>query len=138
MYANRHSRRHRHAAFTIALAGVLAGACSQHPTASTTHAATDSGRALLQVSVTPAALRLTVGDTVVLRAEVRDRYGNLVPDLVPTWETNAAAVVIVSPDGSQARVIGIGAGEARVTARANDATGAASLSVSAFGTPPQL
>jgi hypothetical protein len=138
MYAQQPARRNRHHTLTIATLAALIGACAEHPVAVNTNSGSANDRTLLQVSVTPLSSRLELGDTLMLRAEIRDRYGNPVQDLVPAWETNATAVVIVSPDGTHARVIAIGAGEARVTARVGDAAAAASLSVAAGNTPPQL
>jgi uncharacterized protein YjdB len=130
------TRRQRHALAVIA-AAALVGACNQHPVAARSEEPRVTNGQLLKVSVSPASPRMLVGDTITLRAEIRDRFGHMVADLVPVWESTEAAVVIVSPDGTSARVIAIGAGEARVIARAQDALGAASVSVSGTNAPPQ-
>lgn len=118
------------------LAAALLGACDQHPVATRSDAPPPTSGQLLKVSVSPASPRLHVGDTITLRAEVRDAFGHTIPDLIATWGANAAAVVIVSPDGASARVTAIGAGEARVSARVQDIAGAASVSVAPADAPP--
>lgn len=137
MHAYQQTTRHYRHALAMLVAAALVGACHQNPVSSNAEAPSVTNRQLLQISISPASPRLLVGDTIMLRAEIRDRFGHMVADLVPVWESTEAAVVIVSPDGTSARVIAIGAGEARVIARAQDATGAASVSVSGTSAPPQ-
>lgn len=113
-------------AATLALGACLPDAVAPRPDDASRVPAVN---APLFVRITPAAVHLGVGDTLTLEAEVRDRYGNAVQDLVPEWESTATAIVLVSPDGKRAHVVGVGAGEARILARILDVSAAASVSV---------
>ncbi len=84
------------------------------------------------VSVTPADVRLTVGDSAQLAAEVRDQNGQVMTGATVAWASNDVAVASVTSAGL---VRGAGAGSATITATAGQASGNAAVTVSP--PPPQ-
>ena len=79
------------------------------------------------VTVTPATAELTaLGETVQLRAEVRDQNDQSMAGASVTWASSSAAVATVSAAGL---VTGLAAGEAEVTATSSGVSGGAMISV---------
>jgi uncharacterized protein YjdB len=85
------------------------------------------------VSVSPAALGLTVGTTQQLAATVLDASGNVLTGQAIAWATSNGAVVTVSVNGVATAVA---AGSANITATVSGKTGAASVTVSSPPPPP--
>jgi hypothetical protein len=83
------------------------------------------GPAAAAVEVTPPRATIWVGDTVRLRAEVRDSAGAPVLAAV-RWLSPPGGLAAVSPDGL---LTAFAAGEARVGAESGGARGAASLTI---------
>ncbi len=79
------------------------------------------------VSVTPAQVRLTVGDSARLAAEVRDQNGQAMASATVRWTSGNAAAASVTSAGL---VRGISAGSATIAATAGQASGAAEITVS--------
>ena len=79
------------------------------------------------VTVTPATAELTaLGETVQLRAEVRDQNGQAMAGASVTWASGSAAVATVSAAGL---VAAAGNGTATITASAGGASGTATVTV---------
>ncbi len=78
------------------------------------------------VSVTPATLSLTVGQTGQLTATPRDASGNPLSGRVVTWTTNDGAVATVSGSGV---VTGQAAGTVTITATSEGQSGTATITV---------
>jgi uncharacterized protein YjdB len=78
------------------------------------------------VSVTPATLSLTVGQTGQLTATPRDASGNPLTGRVVTWTTNSAAVATVNSNGL---VTARGAGTATITATSEGKNGTSAITV---------
>ncbi len=79
------------------------------------------------VNVSPRTARLIlVGDTVQLSAEVRDRSGSAVPDVVVNWSSGDTRVATVTATGL---VTAVSDGTATVAAEAGDARGTAEITV---------
>jgi uncharacterized protein YjdB len=78
------------------------------------------------VSVTPATLSLTVGQTGQLTATPRDASGNPLAGRVVTWTTSSAAVATVNTNGL---VTARGAGTATITATSEGKSGTAAITV---------
>lgn len=87
----------------------------------------DSGVATL--TVTPAADTLRIRETVQLTATGRDRNGVVMPGLTPTWSSSSTTVATVSNRGL---VTARAAGTATVTARVEDKTASATITVSSL------
>ncbi len=79
------------------------------------------------VSVTPDEVRLTVGDSAQLSAEVRDQNEQVMTGATVNWASSNAAVASVSSAGL---VRGISAGSATIAATAGQASGNAAVTVS--------
>ena len=79
------------------------------------------------VSVTPAQVRLTVGESAQLAAEVRDQNGQVMTGVAVTWASSDAAVATVTSGGL---VRGVSAGSATISAAAGQASGGAAATVS--------
>ena len=80
------------------------------------------------VTVTPATAELaSLGETVQLRAEVRDQNGQVMAGAAVTWASSSAAVATVSAAGL---VTAAGNGTATITATAGSASGSATVTVS--------
>jgi uncharacterized protein YjdB len=80
------------------------------------------------VSVSPATLSLTVGQTGQLTATPRDAAGNPLTGRVVTWASTPTTVATVSASGL---VTGAGAGTATVTATSEGQNGSATVTVTA-------
>ncbi len=78
------------------------------------------------VAVTPPGDTLIAGDTVRLTAEAADANGHPVAGTEFDWSSSDTLVAVVDDGGL---VIGVGVGEAEVTARAAGVTGRATLTV---------
>ncbi|WP_420636979.1 Ig-like domain-containing protein [Candidatus Palauibacter sp.] len=79
------------------------------------------------VSVTPDTANLTaLGDTVRLRAEVRDQLGRIMNGMVVSWSSGDAAVATVDTSGL---VTAAGNGSATITASAGSVSATASVTV---------
>ena len=79
------------------------------------------------VAVTPATAELTaLGETVQLRAEVRDQNGQAMAGASVTWASGSAAVATVSAAGL---VTAAGNGTATITASAGGASGTGTVTV---------
>ena len=90
------------------------------------------------VTVTPATAELTaLGETVQLRAEVRDQNGQAMASAAVTWASSSDAVVTVSAAGL---VTAVGNGTATITATgggvSGTATGTVAQTVSAVAVSP--
>ena len=79
------------------------------------------------VTVTPATAELaSLGETVQLRAEVRDQNGQVMAGAAVTWASSSAAVATVSAAGL---VTAAGNGTATITAMAGGVSGTATVTV---------
>ena len=79
------------------------------------------------VTVTPATAELTaLGETVQLRAEVRDQNGQAMAGAAVSWASSSAAVATVSAAGL---VTAASNGRASITATAGSASGSATVTV---------
>ena len=79
------------------------------------------------VAVTPATAELTaLGETVQLRAEVRDQNGQAMASASVTWASGSTAVATVSAAGL---VTAVGNGTATITASAGGASGTGTVTV---------
>ena len=79
------------------------------------------------VVITPDAFNLTkIGQTVQLKAEVRDQQGAVIPGVAFSWSTSDASVVTVDSTGLAEAV---GRGMAVISAKAGEAVGRATLTV---------
>ncbi len=79
------------------------------------------------VTVTPATAELTaLGETVQLRAEVRDQNGQVMAGAAVTWASAAAAVATVSATGL---VTAVANGTSTITATAGGVSGTATVTV---------
>ncbi len=85
------------------------------------------------VSVTPAQVRLTVGDSAQLAAEVRDQNGQVMTGATVRWASSDAAAATVTSAGL---VRGVSAGSATIAATAGQASGNAAVTVSPAGPHP--
>ena len=79
------------------------------------------------VSVTPSEVRLVVGDSVQLAAEVLDQNGAVMANVSVSWTSSNAAVATVSTVGW---VKALSAGSANITATSGEASENASINVS--------
>ena len=102
----------------VALACVLACACSDEPTG-------PPGPFAVSVAAPPAQ-PLAVGDTLRLEAEVRDRWGGAFVGVGVAWSSSDAGVASVGPSGV---VAAVGPGTATITAATGGASGSVRLSV---------
>lgn len=80
------------------------------------------------VSVSPAAAALVAGDTVRLRATVRDQNGNEMTGRTIGWSSSSSTIATVTTDGLVTAVAG---GSATITATVETRSGTATLSVTA-------
>ncbi|MEW5916496.1 MAG: Ig-like domain-containing protein, partial [Gemmatimonadota bacterium] len=87
-------------------------------------APTNVSRRPASVTVVPATASLNVGGTVQLSAEVRDAAGNLITRSV-TWQSSAASIATVS----SGLVTGVAPGTATITARVQNVSGSAVVTV---------
>jgi uncharacterized protein YjdB len=78
------------------------------------------------VVITPESALLEVGDTLALKATVKDAYGNLVTGETVSWKSYDTAVATVGPSGT---VEADGEGEAIIAASAGTALGKAWVTV---------
>ncbi|MCY4648651.1 MAG: Ig-like domain-containing protein [Gammaproteobacteria bacterium] len=101
-----------------ALACVLAFACADEPTG-------PPGSFAVSVAA-PQTEPFTVGDTLRLEAEVRDRRGEAFPGVAITWSSSDPRVASVDPAGV---VTGVAPGTATITATSGTASGTLQLSV---------
>ncbi len=82
------------------------------------------------VSVTPDTARLTArGDTVRLRAEVRDQLGRIMNGIAVSWSSGDTTVAMVDTSGL---VTAAGNGSTAITATAGEAAGNATVTVNAL------
>jgi hypothetical protein len=90
------------------------------------------------VIATPDQAAIGIGDTLRLRAAVRDSYGNTLTGQAITWSSLAPAVATVASSGV---VTGVAAGLARIVADANGRADTVPVTVSTAGvcgaTPPR-
>ena len=84
------------------------------------------------VTVSPAILSVSVGQTVTLTATPRDSSGNALVARVVTWVSNAPAVATVNGSGL---VTGVAAGAAAITATSEGQSGAAAVTVTVTAAP---
>src|SRR5205809_860377 len=84
------------------------------------------------VTVSPAILSVSVGQTVTLAATPRDSSGNALVARVVTWAGNAPAVATVNGSGL---VTGVAAGAAAITATGEGQSGAAAVTVTVTAAP---
>ncbi len=82
------------------------------------------------VSVTPSEVRLAVGDSAQLAAEVRDQNGQVMTEAAVTWSSSDASAATVTSAGL---VRGASAGSATIAATAGQASGNAEVTVFAPG-----
>ena len=80
------------------------------------------------VSVTPSDVRLVIGNSAQLAAEVRDQNGRVMTGVSVIWSSSNAAVATVTSVGL---VRAVGAGTATIVATAGQASGGAAVTVSA-------
>ena len=120
------SRKRHFIVLTAAMATVAwAAACGDGSTEPTAPPA-DPPRPTT-VTVTPTTAELTaLGETVQLRADMRDQHGQAMAGASVTWASGSAAVATVSAAGL---VTAVGNGTATVTASAGGASGAATVTV---------
>jgi len=85
------------------------------------------------ISIAPAALSLTVGDTSRVVATVRDAGGNVLANRAVAWFSSNPAVMTVSATGL---VTAVGAGIAAVSAVADGVTATAQVTVAALPPAP--
>ena len=78
------------------------------------------------VTVAPASLSLTVGQTGQLTATLRDAGGNTLTGRTVTWSSNQPSQATVSGSGL---VTAVGAGTATITATSEGQSGTASVTV---------
>ena len=78
------------------------------------------------VTVSPTTAELDVGETVQLRAEVRDQNSNVMVGAVVIWTSSAGSVATVDASGL---VTGVGEGTATITASSGSAQGTAAITV---------
>ena len=100
------------------LALLLAAGCS--PPASTTQTS------LASVGISPTAALVSVGDSVALRAVVRDSSGHVIGDASVTWTSSDPQAAGISATGL---VSAIGAGATTITAAANGLSATALVKV---------
>ena len=79
------------------------------------------------VSVTPAQLAMSIGESATVQTIVTDAGGGRLNDRSTLWSTNNAAVAVVSSSGI---VTGTGAGTARITGTVDGKSGGADVTVS--------
>jgi uncharacterized protein YjdB len=79
-----------------------------------------------KIEIAPAATAMAVGDTLRLTATVRDVNGSVLDGHPVSWGSSNASVVTV---GGTGLATAHGAGSARVTARADEVEGSASIAV---------
>ena len=84
------------------------------------------------VTVSPAIVSVSVGQTVMLTATPRDSSGNALVARVVTWVSNAPAVATVNGG----LVTGVAAGPATITATSEGQSGSAAITVTAAVTNP--
>lgn len=112
----------------------LSGTLSCGPTATGTWAA-HRPHALASIGVLPAPLPPMVhGDTVRIRAALRDGAGNRVFARPVTWTSDNPAVATVSGVADSAVLIATGPGNTTIKAAAESQSGSAALAVTAAGT----
>ena len=78
------------------------------------------------VTVSPTTAELDVGETVQLRAEVRDQNSNVMVGAVVIWTSSTGSVATVDASG---QVTGVGEGTATITASSGSAQGTAAITV---------
>jgi serine/threonine-protein kinase len=88
---------------------------------------------VVAAKVTPASLRLEVGDTAVVRASLVDDRGQAVPSVV-IWEASDSRIAMVTQDG---KVIARGPGTTRIVATGDGVQGVSTVTVRDGGGPPQ-
>jgi len=91
--------------------------------------------AVAAVTVSPAPIQVIQGGTAQLSAQARSGRGDLLSDREVQWESSNGLVASVSPTGL---VQGVGAGEARITARVDGVSGFADVTVFAAPTVQTL
>src|SRR6266571_2989223 len=109
--------------------GVAAGSATITATSegqSGTSAITVTNVPVGSVTVSPAAVSLTVGQTMQLAATPKDANGTALSGRAVTWGTSNAAVATVSASGV---VTGVAAGSATITATSEGQSGTAALTV---------
>ncbi len=89
--------------------------------------------AVATVEVSPARRELQPGDSVRLSAVPRDPGGAALPDRPVQWSSSRTDVARVSGAG---RVTAVGPGSTTITASSGDASGSATITVSAPAAPP--
>jgi len=81
------------------------------------------------VTVAPATLPLTVGQTGTLTATTRDAANNVLTDRAITWTSSAEGVATVAPNGT---VTAVAPGSATITATSEGKSGTATVTVTAI------
>ena len=89
-------------------------------------------QAAAAVSVTPAQMLLTVGDSSALRPVVTDASGNVLTSRASTWSSSNASVASVSSAGT---VLAVSAGTARVSCTVEGKVGYSDVTVTAAVQP---
>lgn len=87
------------------------------------------------VEVSPESALLEVGDTLAVKATVKDAYGNVVTGETVSWKSYNAAVATVAPSGT---VEANGVGETVISATAGSALGKAWMTVVASEPPDSV
>ncbi len=89
------------------------------------------------LTVTPAAVSRTEGDSVQLAAQVKDRYGNVLQGRTVGWTSTAQAVAVTDQTGM---VRALSPGSATIRATSGSVSGTSALTVTARVTdgPPTL
>lgn len=87
-------------------------------------------RTVGSVTITPPIATITLPNTQVFWAEVRDLHGNVVANTAAEWASSATAVATVSPaSGGSTTATGITAGTSTITATTGGVTRSALLTV---------
>src|SRR5437870_5688576 len=111
--------------------GVAAGSATITATSegqSGTSAMTVTNVPVASVTVSPAAVSLTVGQTIQLAAVTKDANGTALSGRTVTWTTSNSTVATVSASGL---VTGVAAGTATITATSEGVAGTAASTVTA-------
>jgi hypothetical protein len=83
------------------------------------------------VQVFPPQADIEVNETLMLAAEVRDRFGNLIPD--PNLNWSSSNDVVLSVDNRSGAARGLGSGSATVTAKVMSVRGTSQVNVVSAG-----
>ncbi|MEW5917687.1 MAG: Ig-like domain-containing protein, partial [Gemmatimonadota bacterium] len=111
----------------IAIAGGATQVAASSGGKSARATVTVTSRPVTLVRITPGSARLSVNNTLPLKAEALDAAGEVVKGVIPTWSSSNAAVASVDSGGV---VTGIAPGSAVISATVAGRVGSAAIAVS--------